>query len=127
VISAEPIIAVGIIERAQEIRGMFHGSYELPNSVRLQGQFTVHGESSKLVLKDSEGVEVIRGAEFHCRALNGATCTLCNVTIGINFHWSEKKIKHSKAICAFLPMSQNDPAINESVLSNISRVSFLPK
>jgi SpoIID/LytB domain protein len=91
VISAEPIIAVGIIERTEEIRGVFHGSYELPNFVRLQGQFTVHGESSKLVLTDSEGVEVIRGTEFRCRALNGATCTLCNVTIGINFHWERKE------------------------------------
>jgi stage II sporulation protein D len=91
VISAEPIIAVGVIERRQEIRGVFHGHYELPNSVRLQGQFTVYGESSKLVLTDSEGVEVIRSAEFYCHALNGATCTLCNVTIGINFHWERKE------------------------------------
>jgi len=55
---------VGIIERTQEIRGVFHGSYELPNSVRLQGQFTVHGESNTLVLTDGDGVEVIRGARI---------------------------------------------------------------
>jgi len=90
-ISAEPIITVGIIERAQEIHGVFLGFYELPNSVRLQGQFTVLSESSALVLKDSDGVEVIRGAEFRCLALNGATCTLCDVTIGMNFHWERKE------------------------------------
>jgi SpoIID/LytB domain protein len=82
---------VGIIEHTQEIRGVFHGSYELSNFVRLQGQFTVHGERSTLVLTDSEGVEVIRGAEFRCRTLNGATCTLYNVTIGMNFHWERKE------------------------------------
>jgi len=91
VISAEPIIAVGIIERAQEIHGVFHGSYELPNSVHLQGQFAVHRESGKLVFKDSEGVEVIRSAEIYCHPLNGATCTLRNVTIGIHFHWERKE------------------------------------
>lgn len=90
-ISAEPNISVGIIERAQEIQGVFLGFYELPNSVRLQGQFTVHSENSVLVLKDSDGVEVIRGAEFRCIALNGATCTLCDVTIGMNFHWERKE------------------------------------
>ena len=90
-ISAEPNISVGIIERAQEIQGVFLGFYELPNSVRLQGQFTVHSENSVLVLKDSDGVEVIRGAEFRCIALNGATCTLCDVTIGMSFHWERKE------------------------------------
>jgi SpoIID/LytB domain protein len=114
VISAEPIIAVGIIERAQEIRGVFHGSYELPNFVRLQGPFTVHGESSALVLTDSEGVEVIRGAEFRCRALNGATCTLRNVAIGINFHWERKEDQTFEGNLRFLANAHGTvSAINE--------------
>lgn len=113
-ISAEPIIAVGIIERTQEIRGVFHGAYELPNFVRLQGQFTVHGESSKLVLTDSEGMEVIRGVEFRCRALNGATCTLCNVTIGINFHWERKEDQTFEGNLRFLADADGTiSAINE--------------
>jgi len=91
VISAEPIITVGIIERTREIHGIFHGLYELPNSIRLQGSFTVHSENGTLILSDSEGFEVIRGAGIRCRALTKATCTLCNVTIGINFHWERKE------------------------------------
>jgi SpoIID/LytB domain protein len=114
VISAEPIIAVGIIERTQEIRGVFHGSYELPNFVRLQGRFTVYGEGSKLVLTDSEGVEVIRGTEFRCRALNGATCTLCNVTIGIHFHWERKEDQTFEGNLHFLTDANGTvSAINE--------------
>jgi SpoIID/LytB domain protein len=105
---------VGIIERAQEIRGVFHGSYELSNFVRLQGQFTVHGESSKLVLTDSEGVEVIRGAEIRCRALNGATCTLFDVTIGINFHWERKEYQTFEGNLRFLANANGSiSAINE--------------
>jgi stage II sporulation protein D len=94
VISAEPIITVGIIERTQEISGVFNGSYELSNFVRLQGQFTVHSEHSTMILTDSEGIEVIRGMEIRCRALIGATCTLHNVTIGKYFHW-ERKVDQS--------------------------------
>ena len=113
-ISAEPIIAVGIIERTQEIHGEFHGSYELPNFVRLQGRFTVHGESSTLVLKDSEGVEVIRGPEFRCLALNGAICTLCNVTIGMNFHWERKEDQTFEGNLCFLANAHGTIlAINE--------------
>jgi SpoIID/LytB domain protein len=51
----------------------------------------VHGGSSKLVLTDGDGVEVMRSAEFRCHALSGATCTLRNVTIGITFHWERKE------------------------------------
>jgi stage II sporulation protein D len=94
VISAEPIITVGIIECTQEISGVFNGSYELSNFVRLQGQFTVHSEHSTMILTDSEGIEVIRGMEIRCRALIGATCTLHNVTIGKYFHW-ERKVDQS--------------------------------
>jgi stage II sporulation protein D len=114
VISSEPVISVGIIERAQEIRGVFHGSYELPNFVRLQGQFAVQCESNNLVLKDSEGVEVIRGAEFRCRALNGATCTLCDVTIGIHFHWERKEDQTFESDMRFLANTHRTiSAINE--------------
>jgi stage II sporulation protein D len=91
VISAEPTITVGIIEHEQEINGVFHGFYELPNSVRLQGPFTVRSEKSTLILADNEGIEVIRGTEIRCHALNEATFTLCNVTIGIHFHWERKE------------------------------------
>ncbi len=113
-ISAEPTITVGIIEHTQEIRGVFHGSYELPNFVRLQGQFSVHSENSTLVLKDSEGVEVIRAVEFRCRALNGATCTLCNVAIGINFHWERKEDQTFKGNLHFLADAHETiSAINE--------------
>jgi stage II sporulation protein D len=113
-ISAEPSIAVGIIERTQEIRGVFHGSYELPNFVRLQGQFTVQSESGKLVLTDNEGVEVVRGAEFRCSALDGATCTLCDVVIGINFHWERKEDQTFKGNLRFFADANGTiSAINE--------------
>jgi len=91
VISAEPTITIGIIEHSKEIHGVFNGFFELQNSVRLQGPFTMFSENGRLVFKDRENVEVIRGAEIRCRALNEATFTLYDVTIGINFHWERKE------------------------------------
>jgi len=74
----------------------------------------VYGEGSKLVLTDSEGVEVIRGTEFRCRALNGATCTLCNVTIGIHFHWERKEDQTFEGNLHFLTDANGTvSAINE--------------
>jgi len=113
-ISAEPIITVGIIEHREEIRGVFRGLYELPNSIRLQDSFTVRGEDSKLVLIDSEGIEAVRAEKIHCRALNGATCTLRDVVLGVNFHWERKEDLIFEGDMVFLGLADGTvTAINE--------------
>jgi stage II sporulation protein D len=57
---------------------------------------------------------VIRGAEFRCLALNGATCTLCNVTIGMNFHWERKEDQTFEGNLRFLTDANGTvSAINE--------------
>jgi stage II sporulation protein D len=87
----EPSISVGIVEQVPEIRGMFNGRFEVPTTVRLQGSFIVRYLDGRLVLFDDEEVEVMKGEDVRCRALNGATFTLNEVTIGINFHWERKE------------------------------------
>ena len=87
----EPNISVGIVEHVPEIRGTFNGRFEVPTTVRLEGAFTVRYLDGRLVLFDDEGVEVMKGEDIHCRALNGSTFTLNAVTIGINFHWERKE------------------------------------
>jgi len=91
VISSEPIISVGLIERAREIRGTFNGPFELPSSITVSGPFRMRSESGRVVLYDSGGVEVHRSDELRCRPLDCATFTLSDVTIGINFHWERKE------------------------------------
>jgi stage II sporulation protein D len=90
-ISSEPIISIGLIESAKEVRGRFNGNFELPTSVKLQGSFRVSYDDGRLVLYDDEEVEVFRSPELHCCAFHGATFTLNDVTIGINFHWEQKE------------------------------------
>jgi SpoIID/LytB domain protein len=90
-ISSEPIISVGLIENAKEVRGSFNGHYELPTSIKLQGSFRVTIESRRLVLYDNEDVEILRSEELTCRSLCDATFTLNDITIGLNFHWERKE------------------------------------
>ena len=90
-ISCEPVISVGLIENAKEIRGNFNEFFELPSSIKLQGSFRITNNNGRLVLYDNEDVEVVRTEELHCRSLNNATFTLSDITIGINFHWERKE------------------------------------
>ena len=90
-ISSEPIISVGLIENAKEVRGDFNGFFELPTSIKLQGSFRITNNNRRLVLYDNENVEVFRSEELYCHSLNNATFTLSDVTIGINFHWERKE------------------------------------
>ena len=98
-ISSEPIISVGLIENAKEVRGNFNGYFELPSSIKLQGSFWVTNKEGRVVLYDDEDVEVIRSEELYCRSLNGATFTLERCYYRYQFSLgTEKKSKPLKAI-----------------------------
>ncbi len=90
-ISSEPIIFVGLIENAKEVRGYFKGDFELPSSIKLQGSFCITNKDGRVVLFDNEDVEVIRSEEIYCRSLNDSVFTLEDVAVGTNFHWEQKE------------------------------------
>jgi hypothetical protein len=98
-IPPEPIISVGLIDKAKEVRGVFHGYFELPASIKLRGSFRVTNNDGRLMFYDSEDVEVLRSEELTCRSLNGATFTLNDVTIGLNFHWERKEKQTFEGDC----------------------------
>ena len=110
----EPNISVGIVEHVPEIRGNFNGRFELPTTVRLEGAFSVRYLDGRLILFDDEGVEVMKGEDIHCRAVNGATFTLYGVTIGINFHWERKEDQTFEGNVRFVVVPDGSiTAINE--------------
>ena len=90
-ISSKPMISVGLIANAREVRGIFNGSYELPGSIKIQGPFRIASLDGQMVLFDHEDVEILRSEELRCHSLNEATFTVCDITIGINFHWERKE------------------------------------
>ena len=57
----------------------------------MQGSFRITNKDGRLVLFDNEDIEVLRSVELCCRSLDGATFTLSDITIGINFHWERKE------------------------------------
>ncbi len=110
----EPNISVGIVEHVPEIRGNFNGRFEVPTTVLLEGSFTVRYLDGRLVLFDDEGVEVMKGEDIRCWALNGATFTLNGVTIGINFHWERKEDQTFEGNVRFVAAPEGSiTAINE--------------
>jgi stage II sporulation protein D len=90
-ISSMPMISVGLIANAQEVRGIFNGSFELPGSINIQGPFRIAFFDGQIVLFDHDDVEILRSEELHCCSLDEATFTVCDITIGINFHWERKE------------------------------------
>jgi stage II sporulation protein D len=121
VISEEPVISVGIIERAEQVHGVLNGFFELQNSVRLDGAFHVINESGRIILFDDEGVEVARAEKIRCIPLNSATSTLCQVTIGIKFHWERKEDQIFEGNLFFL--AHDDGTI--TVINEIGVESYL--
>ena len=110
-IPPEPIISVGLIDKTKEVRGSFHGCFEIPTSIKLQGSFRVTNKDDRLVLYDSEDVEVLRSEELTCRSLNGATFTLNDVIIGLNFHWEQKEKQTFEGDCKFRLNSDGSLAV----------------
>jgi stage II sporulation protein D len=86
----EPRITVGICDRYPKIRGRMNGLYR-PNGMSLTGGFIARPEGGAVVLADDLGREIHRGAEIRLAAARGATFTICDVTIGIRFHWERRE------------------------------------
>jgi len=90
-ISEEPKIHVGILDRCREARGRLNGSF-LVNG-RFVSDSAFHAESSggDVILTLFPENEVLRGGQIICVPAGASTFTLSNVTIGIRFHWERKE------------------------------------
>jgi stage II sporulation protein D len=90
-IKEEPKLHVGIVEHAKKVEGVLNGMVELPTTIRLEGPFSALWLENRVVLFDSESVEVMKGTDITFRPLRNGTFTLKGVTIGISFHWERKE------------------------------------
>jgi stage II sporulation protein D len=86
----EPRITVGICDRYRSICGRMSGMYR-PNGMSLTGGFIARPEGGAVVLCDGLGREIYRGSEIRLTAAREANFTLCDVTIGVRFHWERKE------------------------------------
>ncbi len=109
----EPIIKVGVCDSYPEVKGTLNGFFS-PNGLRLTGPFVVRPSGDDAVFCDEHGREILKGKEIRLVAERGATFTLHAVTIGVNFHWEQKKEQTFQGDLTFLATADGRiTAINE--------------
>ncbi len=90
-ISGEPKIKVGVLDRRSEVRGRLNGPFLVNGRLFEAGGFCAKAEGGGLAFSDASGQGAVRGAEIRCIPREGATFTLSEVTIGVRFHWERRE------------------------------------
>lgn len=88
---SEPIIKVGIIDHAADIRGVLLEKYRLTDDAILTGEFTAKIVNGEVIVTGGKDIELHRGKEITFTPLNGGKFVLKDVVFGINFHWERKE------------------------------------
>ncbi|MBW7889048.1 MAG: SpoIID/LytB domain-containing protein [Bacteroidetes bacterium] len=90
-ISSEPKIKVGIIDRYTEVSGAFREKYKITEDVVVSGEFRAVVKEGKIILYGGKDIELLCAAEIYCRPVNEGEFLLNDVIFGINFHWERKE------------------------------------
>lgn len=90
-ISEEPKIRVGVLDRCRQLRGVFNGTFSVNGAHKLNGEFSATAEQGAIVLSSGDLRSVCREKEFVCQGEAGTTFTLKGVAIGIQFHWEREE------------------------------------
>ena len=113
-ITKEPIIRVGIVEHAREIRGVFEGHFRLSEGDSVKGKFTARAVDGLVSVVDESGREVARRGHIQAVPEGGSTLVLRDVTIGIQFHWERKEDQKFRGTLTLLAREDGTvTAINE--------------
>jgi peptidoglycan hydrolase-like amidase len=91
-ISAEPMLNVGILEGAATVSGSFEGEFRDPRGHLVRGAFRCTHAAQQWSLELESGTFPYDGAELTF-APGGDVCAfrIDDVTIGVNFHWERKE------------------------------------
>jgi len=90
-ISEEPKIRVGVLDRCREVWGRLNGPFLVQGRVFSDTAFRAENCGGEVTLTFFPGQEVLRGGEILFAPLGASTFTLCDVTIGVQFHWERKE------------------------------------
>lgn len=90
-ISSEPIIKVGIVERYREVRGELREKFSIAEDVIVSGEFRAIAENGNVVLYGGKDIELLRDKEIFCQPFGNGEFLLHDVLFGINFHWERKE------------------------------------
>lgn len=90
-ITSEPLITVGIIDRAASVHGTLQEPFRLADEAILTGEFRAVNVNGEVVVTGGTDIELMRGPEVLFTPMNGGRFTLRDVVFGINFHWERKE------------------------------------
>ncbi len=91
VISQEPAINVGVMDRCPEVRGIFHGAFMVNGTDRLTGKFSARSDEGGIVITINNSRHVYKENDLFCQGESASTFTLKRVTIGLQFHWEKEE------------------------------------
>ena len=90
-INSEPKIKVALLQNYNEAHIALNGRFLLPDGRVIDGQFTVRADQWLVGLIDSSGKKILRQKEILLSATEGASFTVFDVKIGIDFHWQRNQ------------------------------------
>ncbi len=122
-ITQEPILSVGIIERASIVRGTLRGLFRTPGGQHISRSFHVRREGKAVFVIDEHEAIVASGYDITLRATSDASFVLHDVTIGIGFHWERKEDQEFTGDLRLLADGEGVTAVNtvglEAYLSSV--------
>lgn len=90
-IHSEPKIKVALLQNYNEAHIALKGRFSLAAGHAIEGQFTVQTNKGMIGVIDSSGTERFRQKEILLSAEDGASFTVFDVKIGIDFHWQRSQ------------------------------------
>lgn len=113
-ISQEPIIKVGVVQRVPELKGTLNGKSTVANVIGLKGEFSVRSERGTVFFTIADGQRILSENELPCLPLGQGSFTLNDVTVGIGFHWERKENQTFEGRLRFLAREgRTITAVNE--------------
>ncbi|MCK9409190.1 MAG: SpoIID/LytB domain-containing protein [Bacteriovoracaceae bacterium] len=112
-ISSEPVIKVGVIERYPTITGMLRTKFKIANDVIISGEFHAMMKNGEIVLYGGKEIELLRGMQIIFTPVGEGEFTLHDVIFGINFHWERKEHQTFQGALRLIAREEGITAINE--------------
>jgi stage II sporulation protein D len=90
-INREPKIKVALLQSYKEAQINLNGRFRLPDGRKITGHLRIRAEKEQIILIESSGVQIAGQKEIFLSAHDGATFTVFDVQIGIDFHWQRSQ------------------------------------
>jgi stage II sporulation protein D len=119
VIDREPEIKVALLQSYKEARIALNGRFLLPDGNAIDGRLTALADQGRVELSDDSGKKILLQKEILLIPESGASFTVSDVKIGIDFHWQriqEQSFRGNLFLSACSGISFN--LINEILLED---------